>query len=67
MGDRRYDKIRRDETERISKKFKERIIKYVFGYILCSRKTTICKLTNTDDDMVQLMAFVGDSYVSENN
>ena len=31
------------------------------------RKTTICKLMNTDDDVVQLMAFVGDSYVSENN
>ena len=31
------------------------------------RKTTICKLTNTDDDVAQLMAFVGDSYVSENN
>lgn len=31
------------------------------------RKTIICKLTNTDDDVFQLMAFVGDSYVSENN
>lgn len=51
------NKIRRDETERISIIKKKGVIKYTFGYVLCSRRRMIIQIdecNSIDTNILQI-------------